>query len=297
VSRARASRERLPRGVTELARPRGGRKYRAAIRHKGIEVHLGLYETKALAGFAFNVASELIGRGAKPPNEVPHGQGPSAEAVRAITGRVRRRLGLDRGVREPAVEPPSAEALLTFFEITVVGFWRAQAASDSGDAPGRSLDAAAGRIVEAARLLFWDARAGIPTPDRATTDLLARRIDAEFRRPDLTREVLADDGDDPWRVARWLAHPDVLPSGRGFRDEVRYLYRDFFAGESDIPARWADVLGLSPPFAADRVRNAYRARSKQVHPDAGGSHDEFVRLNAAYEEALAYLRARGEDAS
>jgi hypothetical protein len=277
--------------VTELPRSRGGRSFRATIRRKGNEVHLGLYETPWLAAFAFNVASESIGRGARPPNDIPLRGGPTPEEVRSITTRVRRRLGLDR--REASrLGPPSLESLLTFFEITVVGFWRGQAAIDVGDAPGRSLDAAAGRIVEAAGLLFWDRERDGIAPEEAMTDLLAGRIDSEFRRKDLSREILEDDGDDPWRVARWLAFPDLSPGGRGFREEVRHLYAEMFDDE-DATMGWADVLGLRPPFDMEDVRTAYRIRSKQSHPDAGGSPGEFVRLNAAYESARAFFRSRG----
>lgn len=283
---------RLPKGVTELTRPRGGRKFRAEIRDKGVPIHLGLYETTSLAAFAFNVAAEAVGRGAKPPNAIPHDEAPSAEVVREITLRVRRRLGKEKADRHGTYVRPSVEALLTFFEITVIGFWRSQAATDSGDAPGRSLDAAAGRLVEAASLLFWDVSSGLPAPDRAMTDLLARRIDAEFRQPDLTREILDDDSDDLWRVARWLAYPERLPTGRGFREEVQYLYREFLAEESEAPADWAAILGLTPPYRVDQVRDAYRRLSKHAHPDAGGSPADFVRLNTAYESALAYVRLR-----
>ena len=293
MARSRSAEDRLPRGVTELPRPRGGRSFRATIRHKGNEVHLGLYETPWLAAFAFNVASEAIGRGARPPNDLPLKGGPGPEEVRSIAIRVRRRLGLDRGLIDTGFGPPSLEAILTFFEVTVVGFWRVQSAIDVGDAPGRSLDAAAGRIVEAAGLLFWDrGREGI-SPEDAMTDLLARRIDSEFRRKDLSREILDDDGDDPWRVARWLAFPDQSPGGRGFREEIRHLYAEMFLDADDAPSGWAEVLGLTPPFDMEDVRNAYRVRSKRSHPDAGGSHGEFVRLNAAYESARAFFRARG----
>lgn len=293
MPRSRSTEGRLPKGVTELPRPRGGRRYRAAIRHKGNEVHLGLYETPWLAAFAFNVASVAIGRGAKPPNEIPGPDQPSAERVRAIAERVRVRLGLDRPSRGEAGDPPSAESLLTFFEVTVVGFWRGQAASGSDDGFAAALDASAGRIVEAARLLFRDR--GMPAPEEAMTGLLARRLDQEFRRGDLTREVLEDDGDEPRNVARWLAHPDRIASDRGFREEVRHRYPESFEGEREGPTGWADVLGLKPPFGDDQIREAYRARSRRAHPDAGGTHEEFIRLNAAYEAARLYLRMRGEE--
>ena len=125
-------------------------------------------------------------------------------------------------------------------------------------------------------------------------DLLARRLDFTFRRPDLTRELLDDDGDEPWRVARWLAIPDTSAVGLGFREEVRYLYADHLDEEGDRPSVWADVLGISPPLSLDMARAAYRRGSKTLHPDAGGTSSEFVRLNAAYEQALAYFRGRGE---
>lgn len=291
MAQSRREAPRLPKGVSELPRARGGRRFRATIRRNGIEVHLGLYETASLAGFAFNVASAAIGRGVAPPNETPLAGGPSANRVRAISGQVRRRLGLDRNDRHESAPRPQVEALLTFFEITVVGFWRSQVAADP---TGDSLDAAAHRIVEGARLLFWERMPGSHSPEDVASDLLARRLDFTFRRPDLTRGVLDDDGDDPWRVARWLAVPETSTVVRGFREEVRYLYDDFFGVEDETPSEWPEVLGIAPPLTLSKARGAYLRRSKTLHPDAGGTSAEFVRLNAAYEQAVAYFRSRGE---
>lgn len=302
MSRGGAGRERLPKGVAALARPRGGRAFRATIRRgKGVEVHLGLYETPWLAALAHATAARVLGRGA-PPVEAPPGAEPTAEQVRAVTERVGRRLGVVAPRPSRREVPPDPEALLTFFEVAVVGFWTAQAGRDDTDHPGAGLDAAAGRLAEAAGLLFWSRAAGHPDPLDALTDLLARRLDRAFRRPDLTRAVLDDDGDDPVRVARWLVRPDADPGGRarGFRAEVRYLYAEFFqagaggeGGDDGPPPAWAAVLGVRPPFDAEGVRAAYRARSREAHPDAGGTDSRFVRLREAYDEALAYLAARG----
>jgi hypothetical protein len=286
----------LPKGVSKLHRSRGGRSFLAKIRHKGVEVHLGLYESVGHAGFAFNVAWEAIGRGPRPPNQVPESEQPDAEEVWRITNRVRRRLGLDSPSKLVEEVPPDPNSLRTFFEVTVVGFWRDQAArSDAG--PG--IDAASRRLAEAARLVFWSPASGHPAPSDAISRLVARRIDQAFRRADLTRTILDDDGDDDWRVARWLVLPDVHPHGRGFRDEVRFLYPELFEDEpghsstsTGVP-HWADVLGVAPPFSVGKIREAYRTRSKSAHPDAGGSHVEFVRLRAAYEEAHDYCRIMG----
>ncbi len=97
---------------------------------------------------------------------------------------------------------------------------------------------------------------------------------------------------------RWLVLPDGFVSrrARGFREEIQHLYAEFFevdALDNGPPPSWAVILGLTPPFNADRVRAAYRARSLDAHPDAGGTAALFVRLRAAYEDALAYLAARG----
>ena len=295
MSQDQATGPRLPKGVTMLPRARGGRRFLAKIRHKGVEVHLGIYESAGLAAFAFNVASEAMGRGSRPPNEVPRAEQPDAEGVRRIAANVRRRLGLDPPTRRLDEIPPDPEALLTLFEVTIVGFWRDQAAQSD---PGPGLDAAARRLAEAARLVFWSPSIGHPAPSDAIARLVARRLDQTFRRADLTRAILDDDGDDDWRVARWLVLPDVFPIARGFRDEVRFLYPELFEGDAQnagtlgVP-HWAIVLGIVPPFSTARVRDAYRARSKSAHPDAGGTHVEFVRLREAFEEGRDYCQALG----
>jgi hypothetical protein len=295
MSQDQAAGPRLPRGVTVLTRPRSGRRYLARIRRKGVEVHLGLYESAGLAAFAFNVASEATGRGSRPPNEVPRDEQPDADGVRRITANVRRRLGLDAPSRRLVEVPPDPEALLTLFEVTIVGFWRDQAAQSD---PGRGLEAAARRLAESAHLVFWNPRPGHLSSTEAITRLVSRRIDQAFRRADLTRAILDDDSDEDWRVARWLVHPDVFPAGRGFREEVRFLYPELFAGDagdaatSGVP-HWAITLGIVPPFSTARVREAYRNRSKSAHPDAGGTHVEFVRLREAFEEGRDYCRVLG----
>lgn len=45
-------------------------------------------------------------------------------------------------------------------------------------------------------------------------------------------------------------------------------------------------LGLAFPYSESDVRAAYRRLAKATHPDQGGSHEEFLTLRQAYEQAL-----------
>ncbi len=47
-----------------------------------------------------------------------------------------------------------------------------------------------------------------------------------------------------------------------------------------------EALGLAWPCPMAEVKSAYRRLVKRSHPDGGGSHAEFLALQAAYEEAL-----------
>ena len=52
----------------------------------------------------------------------------------------------------------------------------------------------------------------------------------------------------------------------------------------DVKGYYAS-LGISPDADADAVRQAYRSKAKQLHPDSGGRHadaDAFQALSAAY---------------
>ena len=46
------------------------------------------------------------------------------------------------------------------------------------------------------------------------------------------------------------------------------------------------ALGLSLPCTREEVLAAYRERVKTLHPDAGGSREDFARLQLQFEQAL-----------
>lgn len=62
--------------------------------------------------------------------------------------------------------------------------------------------------------------------------------------------------------------------------------------ESDGPARpdFLLLLGVSFPCSPEDVKQAYLLKAKQAHPDAGGSPEQFVALQAAYDKAVEYAK-------
>jgi hypothetical protein len=50
------------------------------------------------------------------------------------------------------------------------------------------------------------------------------------------------------------------------------------------------ALGLTLPCTADEILAAYRRKVKQLHPDRGGERSEFLRLQAHFEQAMAFIR-------
>jgi hypothetical protein len=57
------------------------------------------------------------------------------------------------------------------------------------------------------------------------------------------------------------------------------------AGDRQLP-KCLRVLGISWPCTVTDVKEAYRRLVKSAHPDGGGSHDGFLALQEAYEQAL-----------
>ena len=52
---------------------------------------------------------------------------------------------------------------------------------------------------------------------------------------------------------------------------------------------WCEVLGVQPWANAEQIKEAYRKKAMEVHPDKGGSSEMFNRVKTAYEQGLSNL--------
>ena len=55
------------------------------------------------------------------------------------------------------------------------------------------------------------------------------------------------------------------------------------------------LLHLQAEVSLAEVRRQYRELAKRYHPDAGGSHADFLALQLAYEQVVKYLQARSRN--
>lgn len=70
-----------------------------------------------------------------------------------------------------------------------------------------------------------------------------------------------------------------------------------FTGFAALPSpaagrHWREVIGVpSTVHDLQAIRDAYRRRASEVHPDKGGSHEAMIELNAAFVSAERELRS------
>jgi len=68
-----------------------------------------------------------------------------------------------------------------------------------------------------------------------------------------------------------------------FRSSKKYA--NYNTTNTYIPSDY-EILGISYNSTREEVIKAYRERAKQVHPDHGGSMQEFIRLTEAYRKIM-----------
>jgi hypothetical protein len=94
---------------------------------------------------------------------------------------------------------------------------------------------------------------------------------------------------------RWARVADNIAAIAQHIDALRRIERygvgtmeQAFAGYAQLqasPSDWWIVLEVSPDATTAQIDDAYRQLARKAHPDAGGSHDQMARLNAARDVA------------
>jgi hypothetical protein len=113
-------------------------------------------------------------------------------------------------------------------------------------------------------------------------------------REDLTGSWL--DGEQPtYRLDRQTLEQQgyaFIPAAAALADHeepVFFISERYVWQENQAPA-CLKVLHVSWPCTVTDVQDAYRKLVKSAHPDGGGSHDKFLELQVAYEQALRLCR-------
>ena len=101
-------------------------------------------------------------------------------------------------------------------------------------------------------------------------------------------------------AGRWAEPPHGPNSaGRGKADETHQRQRqrgpEVPKAEPSSKRTWRTVLGFKEDEnpRISQVRSAYRRLAKSDHPDAGGTHAQMLKLNAALDEARKELQKKG----
>jgi hypothetical protein len=115
--------------------------------------------------------------------------------------------------------------------------------------------------------------------------------------PDEQQRPSAAEALQTWRVDRqalargeeWQRWVLALPVGATLG--AKGWYRVATHGGQDSGTPWLQALGLAWPCTPRDVTRAYRTQARRVHPDVGGSQEDFLALQRAYAGALAELGA------
>lgn len=76
----------------------------------------------------------------------------------------------------------------------------------------------------------------------------------------------------------------------GAREMIKAMFTGFKQLPEPSDGVWFKVLGISEDARAKEIRDRYVELVKKHHPDVGGSHEEFVKIQRAFD----YAREQGK---
>ena len=68
--------------------------------------------------------------------------------------------------------------------------------------------------------------------------------------------------------------------GNPFQEESKSF---FFEEDWEAECENYSILGLKKSASQEDIKNAFRQKARETHPDRGGSKEEFVKVREAYE--------------
>ena len=90
---------------------------------------------------------------------------------------------------------------------------------------------------------------------------------------------------DPWgtyknyeKEEHWYSDSNFF--GNPFEEERQsFFYEEDWEADSENYS----ILGLKRSASQEDIKNAFRQKARETHPDRGGSKEEFVKVREAYE--------------
>ncbi len=73
----------------------------------------------------------------------------------------------------------------------------------------------------------------------------------------------------------------------GTGDMMKAAFTGFKALPEAREMQWWDILGINSRASKDQIKDAYRKKAMQHHPDRGGNAETFHKIQKAYETAIA----------
>jgi hypothetical protein len=123
-------------------------------------------------------------------------------------------------------------------------------------------------------------------------------IEQQPYSPDELTGSWFDRGSPTFRLDRQMLEQEgfaYIPATAYVEDVEEIYFNDEYTLVSvEVQIKCIQMLNLTWPCTEADVKGAYRKLVKSAHPDGGGSQDQFLALQEAYEQALQLCRRHSE---
>ncbi len=96
---------------------------------------------------------------------------------------------------------------------------------------------------------------------------------------------------DPLKMMRTMLHNLEVVMLKKMDAQIRAritVLKDANSKDDDEGLDPFTILGVKMDATKEEVTQAYREKAEKAHPDKGGTHEEMVKVNAAYEAIMMF---------